>query len=104
MLRVMLDSNGAYNAGRSAGSDVGPDIGALARVQGIAAIKRLVEILDGKDAAAAVEAAKALLDRGYGAPLQRVAFDGEGICVEVGTSGETAEPTVGRSNGEAPGA
>jgi hypothetical protein len=95
----MLDPSSAFGADRSARRSSGePDIGAIARVHGVAAIKRLVEILDGSDAAASLEAAKILLDRGYGSPLQRVAFDADGICVEVGTSGEAGHAQ--RSNGE----
>jgi hypothetical protein len=96
----MLDSSGAFGAGRAARPQPGePDISALARVHGVACIERLVRILDGADAAAAVEAAKLLLDRGYGRLLQPLAFDTAGITVEVGVgAGEAEHPH--RANGE----
>jgi hypothetical protein len=98
----MLDSSGAFGAGRSAGSPQGgPDISALARVHGVACIERLVRILDGPDATAAVAAACELLDRGYGRPLQPLAFDAGGITVEVDTGAEGQEaPRAGRANGK----
>jgi hypothetical protein len=102
MLGAMLNLSGVSDAGHSAGSS-GPDIGALARVHGVACIQRLVAALDGSDIGASVEAAKVLLAYGHGLPVQPLSFDADGICVEVGTNGESAEPTVGRSNGEAPG-
>jgi hypothetical protein len=65
----MFDSSGSFGAGRSARPPLGePDIRALARVHGVAAIERLVAALDGPDVAAAIEAAKVLLYLGYGAP------------------------------------
>jgi hypothetical protein len=95
----MLDSSGAFGPGRSARPLPGePDIGALARVHGVVCIERLVRILDGPDAAAAVEAARELLDRGYGRSLQPLAFDADGITVEVSTSAEPDAPC--RANGE----
>jgi hypothetical protein len=91
----MLDSSGAFGAGRSSGE---PDISTLARVHGVACIERLVQILDGADAAAAVAAARELLDRGYGRSLQPLAFDAAGITIEVDAGGESKEPH--RSNDE----
>jgi hypothetical protein len=65
----MLDSSGSFGAGRSARPPSGePDIGALARAHGVACIEVLVAALDGSDVGAAVEAAKTLLNLGYGAP------------------------------------
>jgi hypothetical protein len=95
----MLDSSGAFGPGRSARPLLGePDISALARVHGVAAIERLVRILDGPDDAAAVAAARELLDRGYGRPLQPLAFDATGITIGVDAGGEPEEPH--RPNGE----
>jgi hypothetical protein len=79
----MLDSNGAFGTCPSPGPSKGPDISSIARVHGVAAIKRLVEILDGTDVRASVKAAKIILDRGYGAPSQPLVFDTNGIAVEV---------------------
>jgi hypothetical protein len=59
-----------------------PDI-ALARVHGVAAIERLVQILDGPDAAVSVRAAEVLLNRGFGLPVQQVVFDEGGIAISV---------------------
>jgi hypothetical protein len=65
----MLDSSGSFDAGRSARPPLGePDIGALARRHGVACIEVLVAALNGPDALASIEAAKALLELGYGAP------------------------------------
>ena len=91
----MLDSSGAFGAGRSSGE---PDISALARVHGVACIERLVQILDGPDATAAVEAARLLLDRGFGRPLQQIAFGTDGVHVELNTSAD-ADPHT-RPDGE----
>jgi hypothetical protein len=79
-------------------AQAGPDIAALARVHGVAAIQRLVQVLDGTDAAASVEAAKLLLAYGHGLPPQPLAFDGTGITVEVNTGAEAEQPH--RANGE----
>jgi hypothetical protein len=101
MLRVMLDSNGAFNARRPAAPpESGPDVGALARVHGVAAIKRLVEILEGGDVATSVEAAKVLLAYGYGQPVQPLVFDTGGVVVEINANGETGQH---RMNGESAG-
>jgi hypothetical protein len=98
----MLDSSGAVGAGRPTRPPRGdPDISALARVHGVACIERLVRILDGTDVRASVEAAKIILDRGYGAPSQPLVFDAKGVCVEVDTSGESEEAGRYRMNGEA---
>jgi hypothetical protein len=91
----MFDSSGVFGAGRSSGE---PDISALARVHGVACIERLVRILDGPDATAAVAAARELLDRGYGRALQLLAFDADGITIEV-SAGAEPEP-LHRANGE----
>jgi hypothetical protein len=65
----MLDSSGSFGAGRSARPPLSePDAGALARLYGAACIEVLVAALYGTDVAAAVEAAKTLLNLGYGAP------------------------------------
>jgi hypothetical protein len=64
------------------------------------AITRLAEILDGDDPAAAVAAARELLDRAYGRPPQSLAFDTTGIAVgvEVSTGAEAEGPH--RANGQ----
>jgi hypothetical protein len=79
-------------------STVSVDISGLARQYGSACIERLAEILSGDDPAAAVEAAKALLDRAYGAPLQQFAFDGNGVTVEINAN--VPDESNQRSNGE----
>jgi hypothetical protein len=86
-MRAMLDAAAAS-----------PDISSLARQYGPACIERLAAILRGDDLAAAVEAAKALLDRAFGAPLQQFAFDGNGIAVEVNAA--KPDESNQRSNGE----
>ncbi|HGM5043541.1 DUF5681 domain-containing protein [Stenotrophomonas muris] len=47
----------------------------LAREYGREAIERLVEIMRGDNAALAKAASEALLDRGYGKPVQAVGID-----------------------------
>jgi hypothetical protein len=79
-----------------------PDIAALARVHGPACIGRLVQILDGPDALASVEAARELLNRGYGAPTLPIVFDVGGVTVEVSTAAES-EGVTHRGNGAAAG-
>jgi hypothetical protein len=65
------------------------DISALARQHGPAAIAKLVEIMSSADCSAATVAAKALLDRGFGLPLMPIAFDADGVHVEIiGTDAE----------------
>jgi len=65
----MFDFSGSFGAGRSARPPPGePDIGALARRHALACIDRLAAALNGTDALAAVEAAKTLLNLGYGLP------------------------------------
>jgi hypothetical protein len=70
-------------------------LGKLARQHTAHALVRLVEVLDGDDPRAAVEAARELLNRGYGAALLPLAFDANGVSVEVNASGED-EPDVSR--------
>jgi len=95
----MLDSSGAFGAGRSAGSPQdAPDISALARVHGVACIERLVRILDGADAAAAVEAARLLLAYGEGLPAQPLSIAAGGIHIELNAGAGPEEPH--RANGE----
>jgi hypothetical protein len=82
----------------AAAAPAGPDIAALARVHGVAAIQRLVQVLDGPDAAASVEAARELLDRAYGRPPQSLSLDAGGIHIELDTAAEAEQPY--RTNGE----
>ncbi len=46
------------------------EVKAAARSHGLAAIDKLVELMNGDDKRIAVAAAQALLDRGYGKPSQ----------------------------------
>jgi hypothetical protein len=80
-----------------------PDIAALARVHGPACIGRLVQILDGPDASASVEAARELLNRGYGVPTLPIAFDVAGVTVEISTAPES-DAVLRRTNGADAGA
>lgn len=69
MLRDMLDRSGSFDAGRSARPSQGElDISALARLHGVTCVEILVAALRGTDVLASIEAAKALLYLGYGAP------------------------------------
>jgi hypothetical protein len=63
-------------------------LGTLARRYTARALARLAEVLDGDDPQAAVEAARELLNRGYGTALLPIAFDANGVAVEVNASGE----------------
>jgi hypothetical protein len=63
----------------------------LARRYTARAIARLAEVLDGDDTQAAVDAARELLNRGYGAPSLAVAFDAAGVTVQVEASGESGK-------------
>lgn len=69
----------------------------LARKHGPAAIERLAEIMDGPDIKAAVSAAQALLDRGYGKPSQPLEHSGSGgaaLIVEViGVEPDGSDPS-----------
>jgi hypothetical protein len=63
--------HGTVTAAISAGRPkVSAEIGDLARMQGVQAIERLVELMHSKNESVAVRAAEALLDRGYGRPMQ----------------------------------
>jgi hypothetical protein len=74
----MLDSSGSFGAGRSARPPLGEaDIGALARRHAGACIEVLVAALHGTDVLASIEAAKTLLNLGYGAPVAWNADDCE---------------------------
>jgi hypothetical protein len=74
----------------------------LARQHTARCVSRLAEILNGDDQAAAVAAARELLDRGYGRPLQPLAFDTTtGITVEVTTGAEAEQPHSANGEGHA---
>jgi hypothetical protein len=74
----------------------------LARQHTAHALVRLVEVLDGDDPHAAVEAARELLNRGYGAASLPIAFDANGVSVEVTASGEVeSDAPYERVNGKA---
>lgn len=47
-----------------------------ARLHGSAAITKLIEIMEGEDRRLALAAAQAILDRGYGKPVQGVEMTG----------------------------
>jgi hypothetical protein len=49
----------------------------VARDHGAKAIERLVALMDSENESVAVRAAEALLDRGYGRPMQGVEFSGQ---------------------------
>jgi hypothetical protein len=80
--------------------DTQADIALLARVHAVACIEKLVKILNGPDAASAVLAARELPNRACNRPLQPLAFDTNGIPVEVHTSGENEECETGQANGQ----
>jgi HEAT repeat protein len=72
-------------------------ISALARSHAHAALQVLVEALDSPDPGERVAAAVALLNAGYGQPVQPIALDSlHGITVEVHAN----EPPGSRPNGE----
>ena len=56
---------------------VSQEVQELARKHGPAAIKKLVEHLNGDDGRLSQQAAVALLDRGYGKPAQGVTVSGD---------------------------
>ena len=51
------------------------EIKAIAQQYGAEAIKKLAELMRGDDPKVSVQAANALLDRGYGKPAQTIAGD-----------------------------
>ena len=53
------------------------EVRAAARLHGIAAIDKLVELMDGSDNRISVTAAQAILDRGFGKPSQSMTLSGE---------------------------
>jgi hypothetical protein len=79
--------------GTTASADL---VATLARQHTARALARLAEILDGPDTAAAVAAARELLDRAYGRPPQPLAFETDGISIQVSTGTEPRH----RANGE----
>ena len=66
----------AWKRGQSGNPGGRPKISAeirdLARIHGAQAIERLVELMHSKNESVAVRAAEALLDRGYGRPVQGI--------------------------------
>jgi hypothetical protein len=79
----------------SAESDAVAVISALARAHGYAAIDTLVAALDSPDPGERVAAAVALLNAGYGQPVQPIALDSaHGIRIEL------SETPGQRANGE----
>jgi hypothetical protein len=71
-------------------------LAALARQHTARAIARLAEVMNGDDPQAAVDAARELLSRGYGAPLLSLCIDG--VHIELDTGAEPDAPH--RPNGE----
>jgi hypothetical protein len=67
-------------------------LGTLARRYIARAFARLAEVLDGDDPRAAVEAARELFNRRYGTALLPIAFDANGVTVQVETSIESNDP------------
>ena len=53
------------------------EVRAAARLHGIAAIDKVVELMDGSDERISVTAAQAILDRGFGQPSQSMTLRGE---------------------------
>ena len=53
------------------------EVRAAARLQGIAAIDKLTELMNDGDKRIAVTAAQAILDRGFGKPSQSMTLSGE---------------------------
>ncbi len=53
------------------------DVKAAARLHGIAAINKLLELMNGNDNRISVTAAQAILDRGFGKPSQSMTLSGE---------------------------
>ena len=63
------------------------EVRAAARLHGEAAVRKLVEIMQGDDNRLALSAAQALLDRGFGKPAQSVEFaGGEGGPISLAVS------------------
>jgi hypothetical protein len=74
--------------------DTPADIALLARHYGVRAIQRLSEILHSEDHTAAVTAATTLLGYGFGAPALPIAFDANGVQVEVHTGEQDSTQRV----------
>jgi hypothetical protein len=68
----------------------------LARQHTARCVAKLVEVMQGDDAMAAVEAARELLSRAYGQPTLRVEFGADGVTVELDTGTVDSQ----RMNGE----
>jgi hypothetical protein len=68
------------------------DITVRARGYGRECVLRLAEIMRGNDPGAATEAAKVLLDRGFGKAPMPVEFDASGVHVEVNAAEESGVP------------
>jgi len=66
----------------------------LARVHTVEAIERLVHWMRSDSAKASIQAAQAILDRGYGKPVQAVSGpDGEGpLVVQIVRYGNSSNP------------
>ncbi len=75
-----------FKKGQSGNPGGGPkedaDARAAARLHGIVAIDELVELMNGDDTRIQISAANAILDRGFGVPLQ---------TMDLSVSGETHE-------------
>jgi hypothetical protein len=56
---------------------VDQEVRELAREHGPAAITKLVELMEGEDKRLALSAAQALLDRGFGKPMQPLEHSGD---------------------------
>ena len=87
----------AWKPGHSGNPGGRPNISAeirnLAREHGPEAIERLVALMHSKNESVAVRAAEALLDRGYGRPLQGVESSGqEEICTPTLITVNLVEP------------
>jgi hypothetical protein len=71
----------AWKPGQSGNPGGRPKVSAqirdLARDHGAQAIERLVVLMHSKNESVAVRAAEALLDRGYGRPMQRMELSGQ---------------------------
>jgi hypothetical protein len=74
------------------------DITVRARGYGRECVLRLAEIMRGNDPGAATEAAKVLLERGYGMSRMPLEIDASGVHVEVNAAPESEE--MHRTNGE----
>jgi hypothetical protein len=88
----------AGQSGNPSGARAKPvdDIGRLCRKHARTAVAALVKQLASDDAQAAVEAARILIEHGFGAPMQHIALHAP---TTISVTCHTADPEAARGNG-----